>query len=51
MYAKWLKKYSTKPCSAKIRNNGNLYSIHLLFDETILVKEAQVPLTGLLCEV
>ncbi len=57
-YAEWLQKHSTKPCSAKSRNNGNQYSIHLhlcmmhrlLFHETI-INEAQVPPTGLLCEV
>ncbi len=46
-------------CSAKSRNNGNQYSIHLhlcmlhhlLFHEAIIVNEAQVPPTGLLCEV
>ncbi len=49
----------TKPCSAKSCNNGNPYSIHLhlcmnlplLFHETITFNEAQVPLTGQLCEV
>ncbi len=29
MDAKWLQKHCTKPCSAKSRNNGNGYSIHL----------------------
>ncbi len=60
---KWMlnemKKQGTKQRSAKSRNNGNQYSIHLhlcmmhrlLFDETIIVNEAQVPPTGLLCEV
>ncbi len=45
MDVKLLQKHSTKPCSAKSRNNGNQYSIHLylcmmhhlLFDETIIV--------------
>ncbi len=59
--AEWLQKHLTKPCSAKSRNNGNQYSIHLylfsydihrlLFDETLIVNEAQVPPTGQLCEV
>ncbi len=43
----------------KSRNNGNQYSIHLhvcmmhrlLFHETLIVNEAQMPPTGLLCEV
>ncbi len=48
MDAEWLQKHCTKPCSAKSRNNGNQYSIH---HETIIVNEAQVPPTGLLCEV
>ncbi len=59
MDVKWLQKHCTKPCSAKSRNNGNQYSIHihlcmmhrLLFHATIIVNEAQVPPTGLLCEV
>ncbi len=62
MYAEWLQKHCTKPCSAKSRNNGNqylinlylcmLYTVHsLLFDENLIVNEAQVPPTGLLCEV
>ncbi len=59
MDVKWLQKHCTKPCSAKSRNNGNQYSIHLhlcmmhhlLFHETIIVDKAQVPPTGLLCEV
>ncbi len=29
MYAIWLQKHGTKPCSAKSRNNGNQYSINL----------------------
>ncbi len=59
MDAKWLQKHGAKLCSAKSCNNGNQYSIHLhlcmmhclLFHETIIVNEAQVPPTGLLCEV
>ncbi len=43
---KWLQEHCTKPCSAKSRNNGNQYSIHLhlcmmhrlIFHETIIVK-------------
>ncbi len=54
--AEWLQKHCTK-CSAKSRNNGNQYSIHihlcmmhrLLFHESIIVNEAQAPPTGLLC--
>ncbi len=53
------KNSAQKTCSAKIRNNGNQYSVHihlcmmhhLLFHETIIFNEAQVPPTGLLCEV
>ncbi len=49
MDAKWLQKHCTKPCSAKIRNNGNQYSIHLhlcmmhrlLFHKTIIVNSIQ----------
>ncbi len=54
MDAEWLQKHGTKPCSAKSRINGNQYSIHLHLwytYETIIVNEAQVPPTGLLCEV
>ncbi len=59
MDAKWLQKHCTKQSSAKSRNNGYQYSIHihlcmmhrLLFHEAIIVNEAQVPPTGLLCEV
>ncbi len=49
MYAKWL-----QLCSVKSHNNGNQYSIHLYLRytyETIIVNEAQVPPTGVLCEV
>ncbi len=49
-------------CLISIRNNGNqylinlylcmIYTVHsLLFDENLIVNEAQVPPTGLLCEV
>ncbi len=59
MFAEWLQKHCTKPCSAKSRNNGNyqftyiyVWYIHgLLFDEATLVNEAQVPPTCVLCEV
>ncbi len=59
MYAKRLKTHCPKPCSAKSRNNviSRLLNslifmmLRLLFHETIKVNEAQVPPTGLLCEV
>ncbi len=54
MDAKRLQKHGTKPCSAKSRNSIHLHlcMMHrLLFHETLIVNEAQVPPTGLLCEV